>query len=442
MACHAIWANECPEYVHETHEPSFEDSHWMLYGLDDHVRDVQQVLKLLKDESLYVNSEKCTFCTQEVAIQSWPTPTCVSDVQSFHWLASFYKRFVRDFSTITTPLNKIIKIDIGRILETSLPDFEGKLECDAFNVGVGTVLLQEGNSIAFFNERWKGAKFNYSTYDKELYSLVRTLQVWQHYLLSNEFIVHSNHESLKYIKSQHKLNKRHDKWVEFLKKISYAIKDKQQKVNIVANIVSRRHTLLAMLETKLLGFESFKNLYVTDANFREACDCCTILANGGFFRHEGFLFKERCLFMPKSSIQELLVKETREEGLMRHLRVFENTNRTISHHYEPTAINWFRTSPFSNNCISKREYETKAIPLPFPTRIVQARKFELDEELLQIFKKVEINILLLEAIKQILKYAKFLKELCPHKRNKLKGDVEMGRNASALIKSEQVSTLI
>ncbi|RDY03880.1 hypothetical protein CR513_12498, partial [Mucuna pruriens] len=40
----------------------------------------------------------------------------------------------------------------------------------------------------------------------------------------------------------------------------------------------------------------------------------------------------------------------------------------------------------------------------------QARNFELDEELLQTFRKVEINTLFLEAIKQISKYAKFLKE--------------------------------
>ncbi|RDX72073.1 hypothetical protein CR513_48493, partial [Mucuna pruriens] len=69
--------------------------------------------------------------------------------------------------------------------------------------------------------------------------------------------------------------------------------------------------------------------------------------------------------------------------------------------------------------------------VPFPNR-----KSEPNEELLQMFWKVEINIPLLEAIKQILKYAKFLKELC---RNKLKGGVEMGRIISVLIKSEQVT---
>ncbi|RDX91652.1 hypothetical protein CR513_26336, partial [Mucuna pruriens] len=113
-----------------------------------------------------------------------------------------------------------------------------------------------------------------------------------------------------------------------------------------------------------------------------------------------------------------------------------NTDWTISHHCEPIAIKWFWTFPFSNNRQSKRECEGNNFE-----ECSRPKEFELDEELLQIFKKVENNIPLLEAIKQSLKCAKFLKELCTHKRNKLKGDVEMRRNVSALIKSEQVSTL-
>ncbi|RDY13912.1 hypothetical protein CR513_01092, partial [Mucuna pruriens] len=76
------------------------------------------------------------------------------------------------------------------------------------------------------------------------------------------------------------------------------------------------------------------------------------------------------------------------------------------------------------------------VPLPFPSQTISARKPEFDEELLKMFRKVEINIPLLDAIKQIPKYAKFLKELCVHKRRKMKGSREFGGVVSALTKNE------
>ncbi|RDX98439.1 hypothetical protein CR513_18640, partial [Mucuna pruriens] len=84
--------------------------------------------------------------------------------------------------------------------------------------------------------------------------------------------------------------------------------------------------------------------------------------------------------------------------------------------------------------------QARSVPLPFPARTVPTRRFEIDEDLLKLFRSVEINIVLLDAIKQILKYAKFLKELCMHKRKKLKGRVEMGGIVSALTKHEDVIT--
>ncbi|XP_042416745.1 uncharacterized protein LOC122005689 [Zingiber officinale] len=79
-------------------------------------------------------------------------------------------------------------------------------------------------------------------------------------------------------------------------------------------------------------------------------------------------------------------------------------------------------------------------PLPFPQRSVQPRK-EMGEEkareyqeLVKLFSKVEVNVPLLTMIKKIPKYAKFLKDLCVHKK-KLKGNelISMGKNVSALL---------
>ena len=88
-----------------------------------------------------------------------------------------------------------------------------EVECDASGVGLGGVLTQEGKPIAYFSEKIIGAQLNYSTYDKELYALVRVLRTWSHYLLSREFMIHSDHEALKYLRGQAKLNKRHARWV-------------------------------------------------------------------------------------------------------------------------------------------------------------------------------------------------------------------------------------
>ena len=131
------------------------------------------------------------------AIQSWPTPNSVTQVRSFLGLAGFYRRFVKDFSTIAAPLNELTKKNVPFVWSDAqeeaftilkdklthapllqLPDFNKmfELECDASGIGLGGVLLQEGKPVAYFSEKLSGPSLNYSTYDKELYALVRTLE--------------------------------------------------------------------------------------------------------------------------------------------------------------------------------------------------------------------------------------------------------------------------
>ncbi|XP_023732210.2 uncharacterized protein LOC111880026 [Lactuca sativa] len=80
------------------------------------------------------------------------------------------------------------------------------------------------------------------------------------------------------------------------------------------------------------------------------------------------------------------------------------------------------------------EYEVKVTPAPFPSRLASTKREREDDEIMAMFRKVEINIPLLDAITQIPRYAKFLKELYTSKK-KLKGNqtVKVGENVSAML---------
>ena len=72
--------------------------------------------------------------------------------------------------------------------------------------------------------------------------------------------------------------------------------------------------------------------------------------------------------------------------------------------------------------------------LPFPSQFSKFKKEDREKEILETFQKVQVNIPLLDAIKQVSRYAKFLKELCTNKR-KLRGDerLKVGENVSAVL---------
>jgi hypothetical protein len=202
---------------------------------------------------------------------------------------------MRDFSTIATPLNDLMKKGVpfywGAAEEHSfntlidklthapllqLPDFDKtfELECDASEIGISGVLLQEGKPVAYFSEKLSGPSLNYSTYDNELYALARVLETWQHYLCPKEFVVDSDHESLKHFRGQAKLNKCHAKWVEFIETFPYIIKYKKGKENVIADALSRRYTMPCQLDYNFFGLESIKELYATDVDFKDAYENC------------------------------------------------------------------------------------------------------------------------------------------------------------------------
>ena len=75
-----------------------------------------------------------------------------------------------------------------------------KVECDDSCISIRVVLKQDRRPIAYFSKKLNETTLIYPTYDKKLYALVRTLEMWRHYMWV--FMLHSDHESLKHWNSK------------------------------------------------------------------------------------------------------------------------------------------------------------------------------------------------------------------------------------------------
>ena len=96
--------------------------------------------------------------------------------------------------------------------------------------------------------------------------MVRALETRQHYLWPKEFVIHTDHESLKHLKGQGKLNKRHAKWVEFIETFPYVIKYKQ--VNEITSLDGEKKAEMVkkLHESVRKHIEKKNEQYATKAN--------------------------------------------------------------------------------------------------------------------------------------------------------------------------------
>ncbi|XP_057489928.1 uncharacterized protein LOC130775935 [Actinidia eriantha] len=308
----------------------------------DHYAYVRKLLTVLSVNKLYINLKKCSFLTDRLlflgyvvsaegihvdedkvrAIREWPSPKTVNDVRSFHGLLTFYKRFVRNFSSIVAPITEcmkkgkfswgeaaeqsfaIIKEKLSTAPVLALPNFEKlfQVECDASVVGVGALLSQEGKPVAFFSEKLCEARAS----------------------------------------------------------------------GPLADALSRRASLLVTLRIEVVGFDYLKELYEEDKDFGKIWKKCqqTQTTIEGLHLQDGFLFRGTQLCIPESSLREQIIRELHGGGLGGHLGRDKTVALVEERYYWPQLKrdvgNHVRKCPICQTAKGQSQNTGLYMPLPVP----------------------------------------------------------------------------
>ncbi|GJU76554.1 ty3-gypsy retrotransposon protein [Tanacetum coccineum] len=244
-----------------------------------HMEHLNAVFSILRTHQFFVKLSKCEFGSPSVfflghiisaagvsidpakveAIQTWPEPKTIKQLRGFLGLASYYRRFVQGFASISSPLSNLLRKDAFiwddkartafsklkiALLSTpvlALPNFEEPftIYTDASGVGIGAVLLQHGHPLAYFSKIMCLRMQKASTYIRELYAITEAVRKWRQYLLGRKFIIVTDHQSLRTILHQNVHTPDQQHWITKLLGYDFDIMYQPGKDNGPADALSR-----------------------------------------------------------------------------------------------------------------------------------------------------------------------------------------------------------
>lgn len=254
--------------------------------LETHLAKLEIVFKRLRKHGLKIKPNKCRFLARETtylghkidhigirpdprnleAVRNFPVPKSVKQVRSFVGLASFYRRHVKDFTTIALPLTNLTRKNVKFVWDDAcqrafeqlknlllcepvlaFPDFSQRffLTCDASNVAIAGILEQEGDNgvrhpIAYYSRKLNPAEKRYSTVEQECLALVSAVAYFKVYLVGRPFTIFTDHRPLRWLLNSKTTNSRLARWSLSLSEYDFDVQYRPGKANSNADALSRQ----------------------------------------------------------------------------------------------------------------------------------------------------------------------------------------------------------
>ncbi|MGL5900688.1 MAG: RNase H-like domain-containing protein, partial [Lactobacillaceae bacterium] len=251
----------------------------------EHTETLIKVLKRLLAKTVKINFDKSNFFKNEIDVLGYkinnegifPNTRCLNnkifdkkinskrDVQKILGIINWYRKFIPNLSTRIAEISNLLKDDnkskqitqkmrttiheiideICKGVKLAFPDYTKKftLECDASDVGIGSVLKQEDKIIGYFSKKLKHSELNYSIVEKEYLAMLLSMIHFEKIIQGNYVEIYT--DSANCTRDSKVKTTRINRWKILMNEFNYKIYHIKGKDNAVADQLSRCFSLKA-----------------------------------------------------------------------------------------------------------------------------------------------------------------------------------------------------
>jgi len=330
------------------------------------IANLKVVLKTASEAGLVINWRKCSFLKRQVeflghiiedgrvypskrkieAVQKFPEPSNVKQLQSFLGLSGYFRKFIPQYSTIARPLSDLLKANTKFIFDEKEREAfiqlkeklsnkpvlnlyrigaETELHTDASIHGFGAILLQKSETdnifhpVYFSSSKTTTAEQKYSSYELEVLAIIKALKKFRVYLIGIPFTIITDCSAFLATMNKKDLCVRIARWALALEEFNYKIEHRPGKNMYHVDALSRYPIVQCnVIKRQKDGLITrLKKAQENDSDVKKILDQAKSKELNDFIVKNSLLFKEvdgnLCIVVPKS-MQSQIIRQAHERG--------------------------------------------------------------------------------------------------------------------------------